>query len=182
MARPQGLGCDRGAYEWAQEISLPDIPVATAPPEFEPPELIPFILVIQVSANCRQGPGTVYEVVNSALPGEQVQVIGKNDDGTWWYSKVDNDKCFISNIAGTPPGDLSLLSVIPDPPKPVPTEPPVPEEKPVPTDEVIIELDYDGDGYPASTDCNDKDPKINPGAVEMLKDNVDSNCNGDINK
>ncbi len=147
----------------------------------ETPESVPFILVIQVPANCRQGPGTVYPVVNSALPGEQVQVIGKSADATWWYSKVDNDTCFISNIAGTPSGDLNLLTIVQAPPTPVPTMTPE-QEQPEPTEKIIVDPDNDADGYPFSTDCNDKDPKINPGAVEMLKDNIDSNCNGDINK
>jgi len=123
--------------------------------------------------------------VNSAQPGTQVQVIGKSVDGAWWYSQIANDKCFISNIAGIPSGDLTKLSIIPDPPKPAPTSTPKPEKvEPTdkPTNQVIVEIDYDGDGYPASKDCNDKNAKINPGAVEVPNDKVDSNCNGDDNK
>ena len=46
------------------------------------------------------------------------------------------------------------------------------------------DFDEDGDGYlvnakdPQKKDCNDNDPKINPGAVEGLHDGVDQNCNG----
>jgi hypothetical protein len=176
VARPQGSACDRGAYEFQGIISLPDLPVATAPPEFEPPELTPFILVVQVPANCRQGPGVVYPVVNSALAGEQVQVLGKNAEGTWWYSQVDNDKCWISNVAGTPPGDLGLLTVIQAPPPPIPTATEkAPENQPAAT----TEIDFDKDGYGVSVDCNDKNSNIHPGAVETPDDKVDSNCNGD---
>jgi len=185
VARPQGAACDRGAYEWHEGIPTPDVPPATAPPEVGAPVLIQYILVVQVPANCRQGPGVEYPVVNSAQPGAQVQVIGKSMDGAWWYSQIANDKCFISNIAGTPSGDLTKLSIIPDPPKPVPTSTPKPEKvEPTdkPTNQVIVEIDYDGDGYPASKDCNDKNAKINPGAVETPNDKVDSNCNGDDNK
>jgi hypothetical protein len=188
VARPVGAGCDRGAIEMTDMISLPDVPVATAPPAFEPPELIQFILTVQVPANCRQGPGTAYAVVNSALPGQQIQVSGKSADGTWWYSQVKNDKCWISNVAGTPTGDLSQLTIVPAPPTPVPTETKAPaEEKPVeqnpePTNTTVAEPDNDGDGYPFGVDCNDKDPKINPGAVETLNDKVDNNCNGDYTK
>jgi hypothetical protein len=175
--RPQGTGCDRGAYEWLEGISLPEPPVATAPPEFEVPELIPFILVVQVPANCRQGPGTAYPVVNSVETGEQVEVLGRNEEGNWWYSKVDNDKCFISNVAGTPSGDLNLLTVIQAPPTPVPTATEViEEEKEQPTE--ATEIDFDKDGYGVSVDCNDKNGAIHPNAVETPDDKVDSNCNG----
>jgi hypothetical protein len=200
VARPQGSRCDRGAYEKEASIifiepAVPALPppaggITLTPPPLAIPSLVirseipclPCILVILVPANCRQGPGINYPVVNSALPGEQVQVIGKSMDGTWWYSQVDNDKCFISNIAGIPQGDLSLLTIISDPPTPVPTKTPVVEDEPEATEEVIVEPDNDGDGYSFSKDCNDKDPKINPGAVETPDDKVDSNCNGDDDK
>jgi hypothetical protein len=194
--RPSGSTCDVGAYEYGSAsaaivIATPEtsgvIPLVTDTP-VAAPELVSFILVIQVPANCRQGPGTVYPVVNSALQGEQIQVSGKSADGTWWYSQVANDKCWISNVAGTPTGDLSQLTIVPAPPTPVPTETKEPveeepeEQNPEPTSIIVVEPDNDGDGYPFSNDCNDKNPKINPGAVETPDDKVDSNCNGDDDK
>lgn len=186
--RPAGSTCDVGAYEFGSTSAAIVIATPTTP-EIIPllidtptptPELTSFILVVQVPANCRQGPGVVYPVVNSALAGEQVEVIGKNADGTWWYSKVDNDQCFISNVAGTPTGDLNLLTVIAAPPTPVPTktEAPPPQEQPT----AIPEIDFDQDGYGVSLDCNDKNAAIHPGSVETPDDKVDSNCNGDDDK
>lgn len=39
-------------------------------------------------------------------------------------------------------------------------------------------VDNDGDGYNGRVDCNDYDPTINPGAVELCSDNLDNNCDG----
>ncbi len=50
-----------------------------------------------------------------------------------------------------------------------------------------VDTDSDGYGNPASVsctypgfDCNDGDPDVNPGAVEICDDGVDNDCDGDI--
>ena len=39
-------------------------------------------------------------------------------------------------------------------------------------------LDADGDKYDAVEDCDDSDPAIHPFAPEVLKDDIDQDCNG----
>ncbi len=38
--------------------------------------------------------------------------------------------------------------------------------------------DWDGDGWPASADCNDRDRSIHPEADEVYYDGIDQNCDG----
>ncbi|MFV2056859.1 MAG: MopE-related protein, partial [Thiohalomonadales bacterium] len=50
-----------------------------------------------------------------------------------------------------------------------------------PTATNIGTVDNDGDGFPATQDCNDNDATIRPGALELC-DGKDNNCDGEIDE
>jgi hypothetical protein len=49
-------------------------------------------------------------------------------------------------------------------------------------DVVLPPRDGDGDGYVAEDDCDDGNPLVNPGAIEVPGDGVDNDCNGKIDE
>lgn len=52
-----------------------------------------------------------------------------------------------------------------------------------PCDQSNMNGDADGDGYtPAQGDCNDCDPSMNPGAIEIGANGKDDDCNGSIDE
>jgi hypothetical protein len=45
-----------------------------------------------------------------------------------------------------------------------------------------LSVDYDGDGYDATLDCDDNNPWVNPGAVEECNNGIDNDCDGMIDE
>ena len=53
------------------------------------------------------------------------------------------------------------------------------------TEQIIVTelfVDNDNDGYPASNDCNDFDPLVSPGEIEICWDDIDNNCDTQIDE
>jgi hypothetical protein len=68
------------------------------------------------NANCRQGPGTTYDVVTSFFKGETVQIVGRNPDydNTWWYVVIPSTggKCWVSLTTAQASGDFDAIPTV----------------------------------------------------------------------
>ncbi len=74
----------------------------------------PVITLIK-DANCRNGPGTGYDVITSYFKGETLQIVGRNPDfdNTWWYVKMPTGgKCWVSFATGQAYGDFDAIPTV----------------------------------------------------------------------
>ena len=74
--------------------------------------------VVDVGANCRSGPGTVYDKITSFAQGTYVTLVGHNTDNSWWYVLTGNTNCWISASTGHAVGSTTALPLITAPPTP----------------------------------------------------------------
>ena len=89
---------------------------ATNTPTITPTATVsgPIITLIK-DANCRNGPGTKYDVVTSYFKGQTLQIVGRNPDfdNTWWYIKMPTGgKCWVSLAIGQAYGDFDDIPTI----------------------------------------------------------------------
>ena len=65
--------------------------------------------------NCRFGPGTAYTVIGALVVGRQAEMIGRNQDSTWWYVRNPSDpsvSCWLSAEFVEVVGDVQSLPVV----------------------------------------------------------------------
>jgi hypothetical protein len=134
---------DVGAYEYQGPSASAVAPLLIATPQTPTVEatksgiiLIPsatsqagtLILILDRNANCRKGPGSVFEAIDAYPAGQSLVTDGRNEDVPWWWQvQMPNSKkhCWISSVAGMPQGDFNQLRVTKGPPAPVPSAGPV---------------------------------------------------------
>ena len=65
--------------------------------------------------NCRVGPATSYAVIGALLVGSQAEIIGRNQDSTWWYVRNPSDpstSCWLSAEFVLTVGNVQSLPVV----------------------------------------------------------------------
>lgn len=69
-------------------------------------------LVLIKNANCRRGPGQVYEPLTSLLAGQTVPIEAQNEEGTWWLVRIPSGElCWVSGVTGNAGGNTNALPV-----------------------------------------------------------------------
>src|SRR5215216_2490113 len=64
--------------------------------------------------NCRFGPETSYAIVGALIVGRQAEIIGRNEDSSWWYVRNPSDpsiSCWLSAEFVQTVGDVQSLPV-----------------------------------------------------------------------
>jgi hypothetical protein len=106
--------------------TIPEIPTSTVTPLSLPttvlqsPTPVGTFFVVDVGANCRKGPGTVYDKTGSFAPGTYVTIVGHNADNSWWLVLNGSSNCWISGSTGHTAGNLSGIPLVEAPPTPTP--------------------------------------------------------------
>ena len=116
------------------ELPPPQVVVQTLPPAeaFTPPSDLlnsptpppssPALTAeVVINANCRSGPGTMYQVVSGYFSGEKVNLVGVNPDGDWWVVRISQSggECWIWGQLLSLDTAAQALPVYPVPPTPV---------------------------------------------------------------
>ena len=100
------------------------LPVVSAPPAATAAPTTPPLsegFNVTTGANCRQGPGVVYDVVSAFPAGTSLKVVGRNTDSSWWQVEVNSTvRCWISNVTGQFVGNPGAIQVVAAPPTPTP--------------------------------------------------------------
>ena len=118
----------------SQPAATPVPAAATATPES------PMVTIGNVLMNVRGGPGTNYNVIGTASPGQKFQITGKNPGlGDWWQIDFGGQTGWVYGqlVTATNSETVQVALAIPAPPPPTatpipPTPVPVPTQPPAP--------------------------------------------------
>ncbi len=87
------------------------------------PTLGPPMATADNDANCRFGPGSVYDVIGTLLQGQSAPIVGRNTYSSWWVIEHVGSAgtCWIWDGTVSISGDTSDVPVVVPPPTPTPS-------------------------------------------------------------
>jgi uncharacterized protein YgiM (DUF1202 family) len=105
----------------------PDTPAETPSPSPSPtitstPTPKQVVASVTKNTNCRVGPKDVYELIHIFKKGDSVELVGKNQEETFWYIQNQDGsiECWMWNEYTTTEGNTANLPVFTPPPSPIP--------------------------------------------------------------
>jgi len=121
----------QGTVKNQQSTPVPKAPTATSVPATPTPIPSPFAVVKAETLNVRSGPTTRHPVIGKVTKGDKLDIIGKNNQGTWWKVKLPNGKAgWVYGDLVEAGGNLEQVAVAQAPPPPTPTPRPTPTPAP----------------------------------------------------
>lgn len=111
--------------------SLTPLPTATFTPEFTSTPAFtstptfPYV-TLSVGTNCRTGPDKIFPLIDTFLPGQTIEVLGRSPGGEYWYVRSPVNKttlCWMWGFYATG-GNLNSVAVFTPPPSPTATPAP----------------------------------------------------------
>ena len=95
-------------------LDTPTLAVTLAP-TLTPTPTIPIAWPSDKGVNCRLGPGTEWVTISSLLVGQTAEIVGKNDDASWWYIKDPGNPgsfCWVAASVTNTAGNLAFLPIM----------------------------------------------------------------------
>ncbi len=133
----------------SQPAATPVPAAATATPQSAT------VTIGNVLMNVRGGPGTNYNVIGTAAPGQQFRITGKNPGlGDWWQIDFGGQTGWVFGqlVTATNADTVQVALVIPAPPPPTATPIPPPTPVPAPTQppapRYAFRIEHQGDCFP----------------------------------
>jgi uncharacterized protein YraI len=70
------------------------------------------------TVNLRSGPSTAFSRVGTLRPGQQLRIVGKNENASWWQIETPGGKAWVANSVVRTAGPINEVAVAQDIPQP----------------------------------------------------------------
>ena len=128
---------------WTPTPSGP--PPPNTPPPTQIPTPKPVAMVIADKLNVRSGPGTDYDGIGEVAKGDELEVIGRNRNSTWFRVKLrDEQTGWVSGKWISLNVSSSGIPIAPAPPEPTRRPTPIPTKVPAPVPVASSTRDFSG--------------------------------------